>query len=51
MWGGVYGGSEAFTKLKAGVTVSQANNALAKVVKMNYKERDAKVWFFKVQPL
>lgn len=50
-WGGVYGGSEAFTKLKPGVTVSQANNALAQLVKMNFKGRDAKVWFFKVQPL
>jgi putative ABC transport system permease protein len=50
-WGGVYSGSEAFTKLKPGVTVSQANNALAQLVKMNFKGRDAKVWFFKVQPL
>jgi putative ABC transport system permease protein len=50
-WGGVYSGSEAFTKLKPSVTVSQANNALAQLVKMNFKGRDAKVWFFKVQPL
>lgn len=50
-WGGVYSGSEAFTKLKPGVTVSQANNALAQLVKINFKGRDAKVWFFKVQPL
>ncbi|MES2378161.1 MAG: ABC transporter permease [Bacteroidota bacterium] len=50
-WGGVYGGSEAFTKLKSGVTVPQVNAALAQLVKANFKGRDAKVWFFKIQPL
>jgi putative ABC transport system permease protein len=50
-WGGVYGGSEAFTKLKPGVTVTQTNAALAQLVKTNFKGRDAKVWFFKIQPL
>jgi putative ABC transport system permease protein len=50
-WGGVYSGSEAFTKLKKGVTIPQADAAMAQIVKKHYTGRDAKVWFFKLQPL
>ncbi|MES2277635.1 MAG: ABC transporter permease [Bacteroidota bacterium] len=51
-WGGVYSGSEAFTLLKPGVTVAQANKALSQLVKKNFKEaRDQKVWHFVLQPL
>jgi putative ABC transport system permease protein len=50
-WGGVYSGSEAFTKLKPNVTVTQANEALAQIIKRHYKGRDLKTWFFKLQPL
>jgi putative ABC transport system permease protein len=50
-WGGVYSGSEAFTKLKTGVSKDQAEKALADIVKKHYTGRDLKVWFFKLQPL
>ncbi|WP_295713222.1 ABC transporter permease [Mucilaginibacter sp.] len=50
-WGGVYSGSEAFTKLKKGVSKAQAEKALAEIVKKHYTGRDLKVWFFKLQPL
>ncbi|MES2426812.1 MAG: ABC transporter permease [Bacteroidota bacterium] len=50
-WGGVYGGSQAFTLLKSNTTAAQVDNSLAKLVKMNFHGRDAKVWNFKIQPL
>jgi len=50
-WGGVYSGSQAFTLLKPNVSVERVNAALAQLVKMNFKGRDAKVWNFKIQPL
>ncbi|MEN0055931.1 MAG: ABC transporter permease [Mucilaginibacter sp.] len=50
-WGGVYSGSEAFTRLKPTTTMAQANNAMAEIVKRHYKDRDLKVWNFKLQPL
>ena len=50
-WGGVYSGSEAFTRLKPTVTMAQANKAMAEIVKKHYTGRDLKVWFFKLQPL
>jgi len=50
-WGGVFSGSQLFTLLKPGVSEAQANGALAQLVKANYKDRDAKVWHFKLQPL
>ncbi|MDB5159014.1 MAG: FtsX-like permease family protein [Mucilaginibacter sp.] len=50
-WGGVYSGSQAFTLLKPNVSVERVNTALAQLVKMNFKGRDAKVWNFKIQPL
>ncbi|MDN3583341.1 ABC transporter permease [Mucilaginibacter flavus] len=50
-WGGVYSGSEAFTKLKTGVSKEQGEKALADIVKKHYTGRDLKVWFFKLQPL
>ncbi|MDR6943221.1 ABC transporter permease [Mucilaginibacter pocheonensis] len=50
-WGGVYSGSEAFTRLKPTVTLAQANNAMAQIVKKHYTGRDLKVWVFKLQPL
>jgi putative ABC transport system permease protein len=50
-WGGVYSGSQGFTLLKPNTTVTQANSALAQLVKMNYKGRDLKVWHFKLQPI
>lgn len=50
-WGGVYSGSEAFTKLKKGVTQAQVNAVTAQLIKKHYTGRDLKVWFFKLQPL
>ncbi|WP_184550761.1 ABC transporter permease [Mucilaginibacter sp. FT3.2] len=50
-WGGVYSGSEAFTKLKKGVTQAQIDATTAQLVKKHYVGRDLKVWFFKLQPL
>ncbi|WPU91093.1 ABC transporter permease [Mucilaginibacter sabulilitoris] len=50
-WGGVYSGSEAFTRLKPNVSVAQANAAMALIVKKHYTGRDLKVWMFKLQPL
>jgi len=50
-WGGVYSGSEAFTRLKPTVTMAQASKAMAEIVKKHYTGRDLKVWFFKLQPL
>ncbi|HEY0246034.1 MAG TPA: ABC transporter permease [Mucilaginibacter sp.] len=50
-WDGVYSESKAFTLLKPNVSVAQANNALAQIVKGNYKGRDLKIWQFKLQPL
>ena len=50
-WGGVYSGSEAFTKLKKGISKAQGEKALAEIVKKHYTGRDLKVWFFKLQPL
>lgn len=50
-WGGVYSGSEAFTKLKTGISKTQGEKALAEIVKKHYTGRDLKVWFFKLQPI
>jgi len=50
-WGGVYSGSQGFTLLKTNVSLSQANNALAMLVKKHYTGRDLKVWHFFLQPL
>jgi ABC-type antimicrobial peptide transport system permease subunit len=50
-WGGVYSGSEVFTKLKPTTSMAQANNAMAEIVKKHYTGRDLKVWKFKLQPL
>lgn len=50
-WDGVYGDSEGFTLLKPGITLAQADNALAQLVKMHYTGRYLKVWHFKLEPL
>jgi len=50
-WDGVYGDSEGFTLLKPGVTLEQADNALAQLVKMHYTGRYLKVWHFKLELL
>ncbi len=50
-WQGVYSGSQAYTLLKASVSVNQAEAALASIVKKVYKGRDLKVWHFHLQPL
>jgi len=50
-WGGVYSGSQCFTLLKSTITPQQVNKGLSLIVQKNYKDRDAKVWMFKLQPL
>lgn len=50
-WGGVYSGSEAFVLLKSGVSKTQVDHAMAQIVKKNYKGRDLKTWYFRLQPL
>jgi len=50
-WGGVYSGSQSFVLLKPGATAAQANKGLAQLVQNNFKDRDAKVWKFRLQPL
>jgi predicted permease len=50
-WGGVYSGSQVFTLLKSNVTVAQAENGLAALVKKHFTGRDLKVWYFKLQPI
>ena len=50
-WGGVYSGSQCYTLLKPSVTAAQVNKALPQTVKKFYKDREVKVWQFKLQPL
>jgi ABC-type antimicrobial peptide transport system permease subunit len=50
-WGGVYSGSHCFILLKQNATPTQANQALAQLVKKNYTGRDASVWHFRLQEL
>ena len=50
-WNGVFSGSQAFIKLKPGITAKQVNTALLGFSKKYYKDRDAFVWRFALQPL
>ncbi|MDB5150804.1 MAG: FtsX-like permease family protein [Mucilaginibacter sp.] len=50
-WGGVYSGSQAFTRLKPGVTQAQVETAMLQLIKKNYTGRDLQVWRFKLQPI
>jgi len=50
-WGGVFSGCEAFTRLKPGISVNRANNALKLMVKKHFTGRDLQVWAFKLEPL
>ncbi len=50
-WGGVYSGSQAYTRLKPNVTKAQVDKALKLIVNKNYEGRDQKEWNFVLQPL
>ncbi|WP_336517738.1 ABC transporter permease [Pollutibacter soli] len=50
-WGGVYSGSQAYTKLKPNINKAQVDKGLKLIVNKNYEGRDQKEWNFVVQPL
>lgn len=50
-WGGVYSGSQLFFLLKQKSDVPKVNQALAQLVKKNFKGRDQNVWVFRLQEL
>lgn len=50
-WKGVFSGSKCFVLLKAGVNPTKVEKDLQGLVKRIYKDRDADVWKFKLQPL
>jgi ABC-type antimicrobial peptide transport system permease subunit len=50
-WGGIYGGSTCFVRLKEGISATQVEQALRGLSKKYYNEKEAASFHFRLQPL